>query len=140
MLNRLMERVHVPVNKNECWEWKLQRNARGYGVMWYGGKRHYAHRISYEAFNGAFNKELKICHRCDNPSCVNPAHLFSGSQADNMRDCYQKGRMVHAQGALNKNKTHCPSGHEYSGTNLRVTHGRRQCRECAKLRMRRLRE
>lgn len=139
LLKRLIDRVAVPEDPNKCWIWRLQKNAHGYGVMWHRNKRNYAHRISYTVFHGLIPEGMKICHSCDNPQCVNPAHLFIGSQADNMHDCYTKGRMKHGQADINREKTHCPSGHPYSGDNLMISSGRRRCKTCARVRTREVR-
>lgn len=56
------------------------------------GKRIYAHRAAYLLANGVLSDGLKVCHSCDNPLCINPRHLFLGTQGDNVRDCKQKGR------------------------------------------------
>ena len=73
-----------------CWEWtgwRLQRS--GYGMMWPGIR---AHRLAYELMNGRIPSGMSVLHRCDNPPCVRPDHLFLGTQADNMRDMIRKGR------------------------------------------------
>lgn len=76
----------------ECWEWLGSHNANGYGV--YGKPKRMAHRLSWEFYNGPIPSAMSVCHKCDNPPCVNPEHLFLGTQADNLRDMDSKGRRV----------------------------------------------
>lgn len=90
--------MHAP-NNNGCIEWGGSRDSWGYGVYWIKSKRHGAHRISFRMFVGKIN-DLFICHRCDNPSCVNPEHLFSGTPNDNVQDCKRKGRLRPGCGRL----------------------------------------
>lgn len=78
--------------KNGCWEWQKYKNEWGYGRLRHNGKKVLAHRASYEVFKGDFDKNLLVCHSCDNPSCVNPDHLFLGTNKDNVDDCISKGR------------------------------------------------
>ena len=118
-----------------CWEWLAYRNAGGYGQLTVHGRSCHAHRVAWELthgpiLRGAHNHDICVLHTCDNPGCVNPAHLFLGSQAVNVEDMNAKGRNGHAA------KTHCPRGHEYTPENTRVENGSRLCRECIRLRVR----
>jgi hypothetical protein len=77
----------------ECWPWTGARNTKGYGTFWVGEhKWSTASRFAWERTNGLIPAGMQVCHRCDNPPCVNEAHLFLGSAADNTADMVAKGR------------------------------------------------
>lgn len=91
-LERYWSKVDVAA-PGECWNWKASKSLQGYGQIVIRYKRYKAHRIAWYLANGNFPKKLCVCHHCDNPSCVNPDHLFLGSHQNNMSDASHKGRM-----------------------------------------------
>ena len=93
----------------ECWEWKSYKGAGNYGHFYLNGKQIPAHRISWILENGPIpendsnDNRICACHKCDNPSCVNPNHLFLGTDLDNMKDRDRKGRRTPFSPIGNKN-------------------------------------
>ena len=89
----------------ECWEWRgtSKDKSTGYGQFYSNGQRKGAHRVSYELSFGAIPKGMCVCHRCDNPSCVRPSHLFLGTITDNNTDRHTKGRSRGPAGRANAN-------------------------------------
>jgi hypothetical protein len=94
----LVERFWARVRKGpECWEF-AGPTRKGYGQLGVGSGRHIsAHRISWELANGPIPDGMQVLHTCDNPPCVNPAHLFLGTHQDNMDDMVAKGRGANAR-------------------------------------------
>lgn len=82
----------------ECWEWRGAKQKYGHGLLSVAGRNLKAHRISYEYHVGPIPDGLCVRHRCDNPPCVNPAHLELGTRADNNRDRDERGRHVKLEG------------------------------------------
>ena len=89
---------------DKCWIWVGPKHRQGYGYH----KQMMAHRYSYKLYKGEFPKEMHVCHTCDNPSCVNPNHLFLGTHKDNMRDMYAKNRCPHNKGEKHHNAKATP--------------------------------
>jgi hypothetical protein len=114
---------------NECWNWIAAKSSKGYGEFSLSCVAVKAHRASYFWANGKLPDNLLVCHRCDNPACVRPDHLFLGTNTDNMRDAGAKGRLT------GQAVTHCPKGHEYTPENTYYSRGgkNRSCKACSQV-------
>lgn len=129
--DKLVARFWKFVQKGDgCWLWTAYTNPQGYGCIqtFVDGKRKHvrAHRLSYVIANGPITDGMQVCHTCDVPSCVNPAHLWLGSNMDNVLDRIAKGRSNHKNGRV----THCKYGHEIDETVTYTGAVRRRCRAC----------
>ncbi len=93
----LKKRFHTlyEIDENGCWIFKKGKSSGGYGCITYKGKQQRAHRVSYLLFNGDIKKGLFVCHSCDRPSCINPTHLWIGTNQDNIKDMFSKNRKSH---------------------------------------------
>lgn len=114
-----------------CWHWSGNLDKSGYGAYRVRGKWRKAHRESYATFIGAIPAGLHILHKCDVPGCVNPAHLYAGTNAQNVADKVARGRVYRPVGV--NIKTRCHRGHELVPSNrVAAPKGRNfgQCKTC----------
>jgi hypothetical protein len=122
--------------EGDCWEWTGSTNEKGYGVFKPSPQRGNvrSHRFAWEILVGPIPEGLELDHRCQNRRCCNTAHLEPVTHAVNSQRS--------SAGAACKRRaakiTHCPKNHPYSGDNLIVRRGSRECRECKNLRNREL--
>lgn len=108
-----------------CWEWQGTKSGNGYGRLFYRGRYHTAHRVSYQLYIGPIPEGLVIDHLCRNRGCVNPEHLEPVTFGENIRRS-----PIHNM----RSKTHCPEGHEYTKKNTFIRRsGSRECRTCKKV-------
>lgn len=98
-----LSRVGWTETKSGCWEWRGRRLKGGYGQLDFEGKGVQAHRIAYETWVGEIPKDLIVRHKCDNPPCINPDHLETGTYQDNADDMVQRGRHNPVRGTKNAN-------------------------------------
>jgi len=91
---------------DKCWIWKGAKQKSGYGRFKINGKLYLAHRVCYELTFGIIPNNLWVLHKCDNPKCVNPHHLFLGTRSDNMNDALKKGRLKITLDKLHKSNPH----------------------------------
>lgn len=129
---RDLNRFHsgYSISDSGCWNWHRSTVGAGYGRMLVQGKLIRAHRLSFAIHNKIDPLPFLVCHSCDNPACVNPAHLWRGTVLDNTRDMLSKGRHSRQQ----KSTTGCiRCGHDRSDDYVDRRGGRR-CRNCQKIR------
>jgi len=97
-INSIWLKINIK-SSDECWEYIGLLDKDGYGSFMINYKNMRAHRVAYESFYGSIPKKLLVLHKCDNPSCCNPNHLWLGTNKDNTQDMINKGR-----GIMCKNK------------------------------------
>lgn len=81
---------------DECWEWRKSKDKWGYGLLNNYGVRK-VHRVSFELTHGVIPEDMQVLHKCDNPSCCNPTHLFLGTNYDNVQDKVKKNRQTRGE-------------------------------------------
>src|SRR5690348_7619242 len=124
------------VRSKGCWSWTGITTPNGYGILYIASrKRIGAHRASWQLHRGPIPAGLHVLHRCDNPPCTNPEHLFLGTHSDNMKDAAKKDRHkgpgVSGDSHYLRKRTHCKNGHRYTAKNTGwLADGTRQCRAC----------
>ena len=123
-LEERFEEKYIPEPNSGCWLWLAALDTSGYGKFNMAGRILGAHRVSWELHQGSIPEGKNVLHTCDIPSCVNPNHLYIGTQKDNAKDMHDRGRDWQSQ------RTHCPRGHAYVESNIIWYNGSRTCRIC----------
>lgn len=134
------EDSYIPEPNSGCWLWlrsvKGKKGTNNYGSIHRNGRSFSAHRYSWMKHLGRIPNGMFVLHKCDVRCCVNPDHLFIGTQSDNIVDCVRKNNM----NSYNGNKKSCIHGHEFTTENTYVenrgSYNSRHCKTCDKLRKR----
>lgn len=146
-LRTRFERRVSPEPNTGCWLWAGALNG-GYGSIGFARTALRASRIAWVLWRGPLEATENVLHKCDFPPCVNPTHLFLGSQRDNVHDMEAKGRARHNTAGIRTHdiarsaRTHCKRGHVLAGNNLSpwaLARGLRACKRCQAIRQRELR-
>lgn len=130
LLDRFWSKAEIR-GPDECWPWTAGKS-HGYGRFWMDGRLRPAHVVAWELrARQSFPAGMDGCHTCDNPGCVNPAHIFPGTAGDNALDSVRKGRHA-AAGVRNPRRETCRRGHPMDETNARrfATSNARHCHQC----------
>lgn len=122
-ISRFWTKIAITANSDKCWEWQAGCTDSGYGHFMVGGRKggtEKSHRVAWELTNGAIPDGLWVLHSCDNRKCCNPAHLFLGTNYDNVQDMMQKGRnskgsqhAINHRGELNNHNKLTPNEVRY---------------------------
>lgn len=126
MLLRILAKI---IDDGECWVWtgaKTGGSYGGYGQINISGRIEYSHRVVFETYLGNIQDGLELDHLCRNHACCNPLHLEPVTHREN----HLRGRTGH----VNRDKTHCLRGHEFTVANTKVRPDGRECRACIALR------
>lgn len=130
----LEERFWAKVQKasaDECWIWNGAHHMLGYGQIWTNGRHRPAHQVAWELEHGKpFPDGMFACHKCDNPPCVNPNHIWPGTNSENIKDAIEKGRF-NPRPPTKPLKLACDNGHAFTERNKRGDQFCRICRDAA---------
>lgn len=144
--HRLFSRLQV---RGSCWVWTGAKDQDGYGLIKIAGKMERLPRFIFKALNGEIPKGHLICHRCDNPPCFRPSHLFAATAAENQKDKVRKNRQakgdrhgfrLHPECHPQRKKTACKHGHPFDAQNTTISRGTRCCKACWRMRARKRRD
>ena len=130
-ISRFESYINKQPNPTGCWLWTSAKNNNGYGQFWLEGKGRRATWVSYNLYRGKVPLNNMLCHKCDNPSCVNPDHLYLGTNASNMVDMWSRRRRVGRRPTCHPERVHVGHG-LCCACYKRQKRGPKYCIECKK--------